>query len=73
MADKKSQNEQVLEYMRRNGSITQKQAADELDIYRLSARIYDLIALGVAIIKETRHRYDESGKVVKTWTEYRLA
>lgn len=67
------QNEQILTYMRENGSIDQRRAAKHLGIFRLSARIYDLKELGVAISTETKYRYDESGKVVKKWAEYRLS
>ncbi len=50
MADKKpSQNDQILDYMFENGSITQKEAVDRFRCYRLSARIADLKKKGYVI------------------------
>lgn len=37
-----TQNEQILEYMRENGSITPLEALKEIGCFRLGARIYDL-------------------------------
>ena len=68
-----SQNERVLNYMREHGSIDPMRAVRDLGIYRLSARIYDLKALGVAIKSEPRFRRDEAGKIETKWEEYRLA
>ena len=41
-----TQNEQVLAYIERNGSITNRDAVFDLNCYRLSARIFDLIQEG---------------------------
>lgn len=57
-----SQCEKIVRYMKDFGSITTMQAFDDLDITRLSARIYDLKALGYKIKTETvkrRNRYGE--------------
>lgn len=46
-----TQNEMVLAYMKDNGSITPRQAVDELGCMRLGARIWDLKRRGVKINK----------------------
>ena len=61
----------ILDYLKRNGSITATQAVYDLGITRLSARVYDLRAEGYDIrltIKSGRNRY---GKAVH-YGEYRL-
>ena len=58
-----TQNERVLKYMTDFGSITPMDALNDLGIYRLSARIYDLARSGIAInsIMETgKNRYGET-------------
>lgn len=47
-----TQCEQILRHLREEGSITQKEAAERYDIYRLSARILDLKERGHQIEKE---------------------
>ena len=37
-----SQAQMILNYIEKHGSISQKESADHLGCYRLSARIYDL-------------------------------
>ena len=44
-----SQNEMILEYMERNGSITQAEAMNALGCFRLGARIWELRRRGVKI------------------------
>lgn len=66
-----SQCEKIIRYMKDFGSITTMQAFDDLDITRLSARIYDLKALGYKIKTETvkrRNRYGEK----KVYSKYSL-
>jgi hypothetical protein len=46
-----TQCEQILRHLRNHGSITQKEAVEEYDIYRLSARILDLKQRGHDIKK----------------------
>ena len=46
-----SQNEMILDYLERNGSITQAEAISCFGCYRLGARIYDLKARGHRIIR----------------------
>lgn len=67
-----TQNEMVLDYIKKHGSIDQRRATIDLDIMRLGARIYDLKALGVPVVKVTRYRLDAEGKVARKWAEYRL-
>lgn len=58
---KPTQNQRILEYMKKHGSITQKQA-DTIAVRRLPSRIYDLRRLGYNIVSETvktRNRYGE--------------
>lgn len=43
------QTERVLEYLRKNYAITAKQAMDELGIYRLGARMWDLKQQGYPV------------------------
>jgi hypothetical protein len=49
----KSQNKTILEHLKYRGAITQKEAAQLYDIWRLSARIFDLKAQGHNIRKTT--------------------
>lgn len=67
-----TQNNQVLEYMMKYGSIDQLRAFEALRILRIGARIYDLKKSGVAITGEMQSRKDENGKT-KQWKVYRLA
>ena len=67
-----TQADMVLDYLERNGSITQDQADRELGIRRLAARIHDLARRGIAIDREmveVRNRRDE----VCTIARYTLA
>lgn len=47
-----TQCEQVLRHLKNEGSITQKEAVEKYDIYRLSARILDLKEKGYVIEKK---------------------
>ena len=51
-----SQNEMILAYLERNGSITQAEAMNAIGCYRLGARIWELKRQGVKI-----KRYMEEG------------
>ena len=46
-----SQNIMILDYLERNGSITQAEAINSLGCYRLGARIWDLRQSGHMIIR----------------------
>ena len=64
-------NERVLNYIKKYGSITQKQAIDDLGILRLSARIWELRQQGKQISTEyitVKNRYGIKIKVAR----YRL-
>ena len=47
-----SQAMDVIEFIRDHGSITTKQAMEELGCYRLSGRIYDIRSWGIEVKKE---------------------
>lgn len=52
MVEKQNQREKVLEYMRKYGGITQREALIHLGVGRLSGRIYELRKMG-HVIKTT--------------------
>ena len=47
-----SQATDILDYINRNGSITENEARDYFCCHRLSARIYDLRAIGINIVTD---------------------
>ena len=57
-----SQATDVIEYIRDNGSITTKQAMEDLGCYRLSGRIYDIKAIGIEVEKEMITVQNRNGK-----------
>ena len=62
------QTERVRAYLETHYHITAKQAMDELGIYRLGARIYDLKQSGVDVRsgwKEELNRYGEKCRVYR--------
>ena len=64
---KPTQNQRILDYIRKHGSITQKQA-DTIAVRRLPSRIFDLRRLGYNIVSETvktRNRYGEPCRVAR--------
>jgi len=62
-----TQCEQILRHLRQEGSITQREAVQKHDIYRLAARIYDLRREGHQIEKEM-----ETSDAGKQYARYRL-
>ncbi len=52
-----SQNKKLLSYLKDNGSIDPMQSLNELGIYRLSARIYDLRLQGHLIETQSGLRH----------------
>ena len=58
---KKSQSEQILEYMKEHGSITALEATIRLNCLRLAARISDLKKEGYAIRSEMEAYKSEDG------------
>ena len=65
------QNDRIIDYMERFGSITQLEALQDLGVLRLASRISDLRSLGVPIeseMVEVKNRYGEKCHVKR----YRL-
>lgn len=65
-----TQTQMLKEYLETHYSITPKQAMDELGIYRLGARIYDLKKAGVKIkssLIEVPTRHGETTRVKMYW------
>lgn len=67
-----TQNEMVIDYIARNGSIDPLRAFTELGILRLGARIFDLRAKGHDIVTDIKTRTLPDG-TVKSWAEYKKA
>lgn len=64
------QTEKVLKYIRDFGSITSKQAMDDLGIMRLASRISDLKQAGYDVRSEfvtSRNRYGEAVSYKRYW------
>lgn len=53
MDKKQNQREKVLEYIRKYGGITQREALIHLGVGRLSGRVYELRKLGHSIVTTT--------------------
>lgn len=66
-----TQNEMVLDYVRKFGSITPLKAIRDLSITRLSARIYDLENEGYSFSRFSENAVNKFGRTV-TFTRYRL-
>ena len=65
-----TQTEKILDYMERNGSITQLEAM-ELGVMRLGARIWDIKESGIGIITETVTGKNRDGEPTR-YARYRL-
>lgn len=65
------QTERVLEYLKEHGTITPKDASDDLSVMRLGARIFDLRARGVNIQTEYVNGKNKYGEPVR-FARYRL-
>ena len=64
----KTQEVEIIEHIRDNGSITTKQAMEHLGCYRLSARIYEIKAVGIPVEKdmvEVQNRNGETCRVAR--------
>ena len=66
-----TQEQQVLEYIEKHGSIDAWQAMRELHIMRLASRVHDLKEAGVPIVGVMKTRVAKDG-TVKRWKEYSL-
>ena len=71
MAKMKSQKEMVLEYIQRNGAITDMDAVYELGVHRLSARIADLREDNYNIVTNMVSCKNRHGKTIR-YGEYTL-
>lgn len=63
---KPNQNERIIDYMNRFGSITQMEALQDLGVARLASRISDLKSLGVPIVSEmieVKNRFGEKSHI----------
>lgn len=61
-----TQNQRILEYMRKNGSITQIEALRDIGVMRLASRVSDLRRLGYDIASRTenvKNRYGEKCRI----------
>lgn len=68
---KPTQNDRILDYIDRFGSITQDEASRDLGVKRLASRISDLKRLGYPIISEpeiVKNRFGENCRIAR----YRL-
>ena len=63
MNEFRTQNEELYDYLKENGSITQMKALRELGIMRLASRISDLRRQGVPISKEMINVNAKNGRV----------
>ena len=67
-----SQNERILDYLDKHGSITQIEAMNKLGVMRLASRISDLRRLGYPIesrVESVKNRYGEKCYIKR----YRMA
>lgn len=67
-----SQNERVLDYIEKFGSITQMEAINSLGIMRLASRVSELRMMGVPIEREmvtVHNRFGEDASIAR----YRIA
>lgn len=67
----KRQTDRILEYMREFGSISQREAVNDLGCYRLSARIADLKEEGYEIGSDWETSKNRFGEAV-SFKKYRL-
>ena len=66
-----TQNDMVLDYLKKYKSITQMEATNDLGITRLASRIADLKTAGVAIVSEFEHGKNRFGRPTR-YKRYRL-
>ena len=60
-----SQNKLILDHLMKHGSISQYEAANMYDCWRLGARISDLRAKGILIKTEMVHKTNKYGHKIK--------
>jgi hypothetical protein len=66
-----TQNERILAYIDRVGSITQREALNELGVARLASRVNDLRKMGHPIISERVDGHNKFGEPCH-WARYRM-
>ena len=66
-----TQEQRILDWLDRHGSITQKQAIDELGIMRLASRVNDLRKAGTPIITECVEGVNRYGEKTR-YARYRM-
>lgn len=66
---KQSQNDKILEHLKRHGTIERFQARDLYKCERLASRINDLRSSGHTIRTQMQYKVGEDGEPVK-WAEY---
>lgn len=71
MAKMPTQSEQIIDFMKKNGSITRLDAATKLFIFELSARIIGLEKQGWQFSKVRESRKNSYGQT-KTFTRYSI-
>ena len=67
---KPTQNERIIDYINRFGSITQFEAFNDLGIMRLASRISDLRKQGLLIhssVEEVKNRFGEKCHIKRYW------
>ena len=70
-----SQNDRILQYLHDGGSITDGEARDIFGCHRLSARIYDIRALGFDVRMEMEqgvNRFGEKTRYARYWLNKRF-
>lgn len=72
MNNNPTQAQDVLDYMKKNGSISIREAIYDLGITRLASRIYELKRTGIAIVSESKQVKARNGRVTNV-SVYRLA
>ena len=72
MNNNPTQAQDVLDYMKKNGSISIREAIYDLGITRLASRIYELKRTGVAIVSESKKVKARNGRITNV-AVYRLA
>lgn len=60
--EKMTQGEEILDFLKENGSITRLQAACELHIFELASRIGELKKKGYNITSERINAYNKNGR-----------
>lgn len=63
-----SQATDIIEYIRDHGSITKKQAMEDLGCYNLPGRIYDIRSFGISVEREmisVKNRKGETCRVAR--------